>query len=61
MNEQEYQAARGELQRLEAAEAQAGDRRNRRDLREIMDSLRRDIEAFEAGERGATPSGGHGD
>lgn len=49
MNERDYQAARGELERLEARlrdepEATEG-------LREYRDTLRREIEAYEQGAR----------
>lgn len=58
MNAQEYQAARGELERLEALLDRDPD--NPGEIREIMDALRRDIAAYDQGARGAKPPGGHG-
>lgn len=56
MNDQEYQAARGELERLEARLRDEPDADS--SLREYRDTLRREIEAHEQGARskGRPPS-----
>lgn len=59
MNDQEYKAALGELQRLEAL--QKSDPAHPQQVREALESLRADIAAYENGTRGTgTPPGGHG-
>lgn len=49
MNEQQYQAARGELERLK--EQMRNDPDTTGSLREYSDTLRREIEAYEQGAR----------
>lgn len=59
MNEQEYKAARGELERLEAARRDHPEDAQKID--ETIESLRADMEAFEQGARATgKPPGGHG-